>query len=393
MTAEAAPLVVTLVHGTFARGAAWANDDGALIRQRLRKRFGESVRFRAFNWSGSNSHSARRVAAQALREDQAAAAREHPGVPRFVIAHSHGGNVALHALGGDAAAPGLAGIVTIGTPFITCEPRNLAAGMGLLRLGLPLMALLASLVLLGCIAAGVLIGMGELLSGTARAIAVLVLAVYGSALAIHLAIRVYRSMPRLEASLAARQRTLFALLRLPAPPAPMLCVHIAGDEAGRWLGLTRWLAELPYAVWRRATLVAMFLALGVASYLATLHGISGRGVSSHLIAACVGLLTSAMSVLAYGVYWQLVMAGVPLLVRAHPGAYGGEGVFHNWLLRIRTSVLPAADGPRVTSYPCKAPPGMRGLRHSWMYGDAAVVDAVADWMAGRLSASSRPSAD
>jgi len=386
VTTEASPFVVTLVHGTFARGAAWANDDAALVRQRLRERFGEAVRFRAFNWSGSNSHSARRAGAKALREDQEEVARTCPGLPRFVVAHSHGGNVALYALGDAPSQPDLAGIVTIGTPFIASEARSLGAGMGLLRLGLPFMTLLLGVLLLGGIAAVASLALGTLLSGTAWTLAALVFSVYGIAMVINVAFMVFRNMPRLEASLAARQEALLAELRLPAPPVPMLCIHVSGDEAGLWLGLTRFLAEIPYALWRRATLIGGLVVLGVSTYVAMLGGIEGHGyLQSHLIAAGAGVLASTATLLMYGVYWQLVMAGVPLLVRAHPGAYGGEGIFHNWLLRIRTTVIPAIADEHITRHACKAPPGLRGLRHSWMYGDAEVIDAMADWMDSRLA--------
>ena len=113
MTGDVGPFVVTLVHGTFARGAAWANDADALIRRRLHAAFGDAVRVRAFNWSGGNSHPHRWRAAEELRADQAALALSEPGLPRFVVAHSHGGNVALYALG-DAAPP------VCGAPFGSC---------------------------------------------------------------------------------------------------------------------------------------------------------------------------------------------------------------------------------------------------------------------------------
>lgn len=50
---------------------------------------------------------------------------------------------------GAPSQPDLAGIVTIGTPFIASEARSLGAGMGLLRLGLPFMTLLLGVLLLG----------------------------------------------------------------------------------------------------------------------------------------------------------------------------------------------------------------------------------------------------
>ena len=126
------PLVVTLVHGTFGRlpghDAAWARD-GSYLRRRLQEELGGDVVFVPFRWSGMNSPSARYRAAQRLRDHFHLTAERHPACGHYLVAHSHGGNVALYALrDAVAGAPPSAlpdGVVCLSTPFIASQPRPL----------------------------------------------------------------------------------------------------------------------------------------------------------------------------------------------------------------------------------------------------------------------------
>jgi pimeloyl-ACP methyl ester carboxylesterase len=125
-------LVITLVHGTWGRGifwldpvADWARDDAALAT-RLREAFGPQTVIRAFAWSGGNRHAARRRAAEALAADLTAALDQHPDARHVVIAHSHGGNVALMALAREPVlADRLAGLCCLATPVIVARQRDL----------------------------------------------------------------------------------------------------------------------------------------------------------------------------------------------------------------------------------------------------------------------------
>ena len=50
-----------------------------------------------------------------------------------IVAHSHGGNVALYALRDVALRRKIDGVVTLGTPFIHCRPRPLEGPLKLLE--------------------------------------------------------------------------------------------------------------------------------------------------------------------------------------------------------------------------------------------------------------------
>ena len=120
------PVLITLVHGTFAPGAAWTRDDSALCKA-LRERLpGASIG--AFTWSGHNSNRARLDAALELAlwtETRITEyEREHGGpVDHYVIAHSHGGNVALYACRSRHFADHLTKLVCLSTPFLSARVR------------------------------------------------------------------------------------------------------------------------------------------------------------------------------------------------------------------------------------------------------------------------------
>ncbi|WP_426610513.1 hypothetical protein [Bradyrhizobium sp. McL0616] len=163
-TPEPAPavLAVTIVHGTFPRGPwlqlrrnlralrtrmrGWQVDEAALwpapdskpdqrcwfeqgseFERDLARRSGlppGSVVFNRFLWSGRNTFADRAQAASSLRAALREFARDHPGVSHVVLAHSHGGTVAVKALdtrdelrgGGETAD--VRALLTLGTPFV-----------------------------------------------------------------------------------------------------------------------------------------------------------------------------------------------------------------------------------------------------------------------------------
>ena len=107
-SSTAGALIITLVHGTWGRGflpplreeGTWfaAGSDfrktlaGALNKHQL------SFSMYPFLWSGANSVRERDRAAHELAEHLRAKQLEHSNSTQVVIAHSHGGNVALRAL-------------------------------------------------------------------------------------------------------------------------------------------------------------------------------------------------------------------------------------------------------------------------------------------------------
>ncbi len=114
--------IVTLVHGTFDRRANWTRATSPLASE-LAARLPGRTGAQTFVWSGRNSHRARVDAGRRLARRLDANARLHPGARQVVIAHSHGGNVALYALRHRQTTTPV-DIACLATPFLVCRDRR-----------------------------------------------------------------------------------------------------------------------------------------------------------------------------------------------------------------------------------------------------------------------------
>lgn len=150
---EIAPhqLLITLVHGTWPRGFFWRIvrfkqrvreltrrqrrdpppfwfEECSPFLARLSTELGDiSHKIKPLFWSGENSIFERDKTAHVLAEHLSAEHAEHPQATQLIIAHSHGGNIALRALqhlhqrdasqscGAESANPL---VVTLATPFV-----------------------------------------------------------------------------------------------------------------------------------------------------------------------------------------------------------------------------------------------------------------------------------
>src|ERR1700674_4795124 len=97
--------IVTLVHGTWAKDSRWP----ALEKELTRNLIGP-VDVLYWTWTARNRAQARATAAEALRERLRADRAQYPEANHYVIAHSHAGNIALHAVADDGDRLALTGL-------------------------------------------------------------------------------------------------------------------------------------------------------------------------------------------------------------------------------------------------------------------------------------------
>ena len=223
--AEPAQMLITLLHGTWARGAQWSHQENGALREYLRGRFGSNVLFFAPEWSGRNTVSARARGAVVLQEHVLKVATEYPRGQHFVIGHSHGGNVALYALRDPAVAEHVSGIISLATPFLHARRRRSKAGE--FAFGA---AGFAVLVTIWAISPRLTFGLDARLAFPL---------VYGLAVGLLVASAMWLS-ERLE-SIADR---LIGVLDYESFATPLLIVRAAGDES-IGLGLIRFRGHLP----------------------------------------------------------------------------------------------------------------------------------------------------
>lgn len=119
--------VVTLVHGTWARGYQWPE-----MRKFLNAHLEKPVRIDTFDWpvdgtsrwSAKNRADVRTKAASDLRLHLDARLAEHPAARHFIVAHSHGGTIVLSALRNYPQRSRIAGVACLSTPFINVRMRS-----------------------------------------------------------------------------------------------------------------------------------------------------------------------------------------------------------------------------------------------------------------------------
>jgi hypothetical protein len=115
--------VITFIHGTFAKDAPWTQPDSPFTKK-LVENLKEQVTFESFTWSGKNSHTARMKAAESLAARLKEQIEKSPHARKIIIAHSHGGNIALYALKILKEQASNFQLITLATPFLNTEKRK-----------------------------------------------------------------------------------------------------------------------------------------------------------------------------------------------------------------------------------------------------------------------------
>jgi len=161
--------IVILVHGTFSPGADWTQPTSSIVHGIQRRFQGTRLQFYRFDWPGlfggslNNTHFQRYTASIKLAELVAKLRFNYPAAFLFVVAHSHGGNVALYAA---MREPRVNAIVTMGTPFIEILPREAKDDIALLYSAKVVVfvawyAMLLGSVILGIVAMGLSVKLFE----------------------------------------------------------------------------------------------------------------------------------------------------------------------------------------------------------------------------------------
>jgi len=136
-------VVVTLVHGTWAAKAAWTHCSSPLCTT-LQGATTRTIQFERFLWSGANSIWARHKAVDKLTTHLHALIEKFPDAKHFVVGHSHGGNIAVHALRDPWLAQRIDGLICLSTPFLTVIRRQVDGAMMLGIIFSPLLILAAT---------------------------------------------------------------------------------------------------------------------------------------------------------------------------------------------------------------------------------------------------------
>ncbi|MCU1224635.1 MAG: hypothetical protein JWQ42_2728 [Edaphobacter sp.] len=363
--------VVTLVHGTFARGAEWTRPHSIMSEALNRELKDVVVCYK--DWSGLNAHQARFDAAEEIKNHLLGMAAAYPSSKQFVVAHSHGGNVVVYALRDKALRKTVSGVVTMGTPFVSCNARPFESTITFLSylIAVPFGGLLAA----GWIAIwrhgfaelGVT-RIGNLKSGSP-------LLGFGLGLALWFGVRCFRALRSLLATwVSKKQQELsnrFSVGFFKHPP--FYCATVDGDEPRSWLTAVSAVSGFPALLFSvKAKMVGTRTALSsiAIGILMGHHSIKWLGG-----AALYTTLVAWMSLCFY----QFFAAFLPRLTRAHRFAYGGESILDNWLNDIKISVTPYSVGVPVEEDDLGSS-SAPGLAHSVFYTDTRFIARMCKWI-------------
>lgn len=123
--------IITLIHGTWSPNATWVKDNSD-FRKDLGGKLGvDHDCFKPFKWSGLNQVRCRAKACDrlvvGLKGQFAEERAKGLEVDHYLIAHSHGGNIAMYAMRDPEVDRGVRGIVCLSTPFLHAQDRPLPA--------------------------------------------------------------------------------------------------------------------------------------------------------------------------------------------------------------------------------------------------------------------------
>lgn len=399
-------LVVTLVHGTWARNAAWLREDSLLCRSILAAFPDQVLRLAPFRWSGHNSVSARFRGAQTLAAKLSALRQEWPEARHVLVGHSHGGFVALAALREATLDERICGVACLSTPFLTARVRPMSR---LAKVGLTVTPALLVAFGLGQAVVhsplGAIVDRHEDLKG-----------VFGLLMLVLAALAWYWT-PRAVQRLSAR---VFERMQLPKlAPHRLFIVRAPGDEASAALGAARILNFAVSRIWDRASAVlddairrgdvwleavgrirwplhAFNVALVLGAAL-----IAVAGPKTTLSVATANIVCAVLLSIA-GVSWGLLLgaswgkivgllllgviaAPLPVLLALLAIPFAPELAIISLVLDVSAEPTPPGIWTvrQLPPEPERAPEGAT-LMHSVAYQDAAAISALIEWMQARI---------
>jgi pimeloyl-ACP methyl ester carboxylesterase len=372
--------VLILVHGTFARQTEWVQET-SFLAQYLINNASVSTDLCRFEWSGKNSHGDRLEAGKELCDYIKNIAAQNHGAEIFVIAHSHGGTVALYALKDREVAEKVKGLVTMGTPFLSIRCRNLATFARVNRLVVPLVTAAAwtAMLFISMIA----ISAGEELNDTYRlgiktvAVSAFCFTLIAPFLILWLVVpRCTFLMKRLYLRTRRKQQDLWKLMRYNEDlKTPLLRISVRGDEA--WMLLyCSWLAGvIPFTLWT-ATVILMTVAIPIT--IALYCGVIFLGDNYlYQISSLTAMLFALIALPVLALIFQAGMATIPRIVRYL--AFGPETFAEAYLLFVEPDIDPTGIS-REVEHSKSIRRSLWAFNHCRIYLHEDVAKKIVQWL-------------
>ena len=344
------PVRVHLLHGTWATGAPWTKSASKLVTA-LR----EIAETSPIEWKGKNRDTDRRSAAEQVIDTL----HQQQG-RQILIAHSHGGNVAVYAAADARLRGKVAGIVCMNTPFISVIRHDYTTRLALVSM----LAVVAPLIW----------AMGVLLNGVEGIFFELTLVLgvgFVIALVVGSVVPVVRYFQRRGAVVWNR------LAPTHVADVPVLCISSGDDEAQYGLSLFEHLANLPTVLQHPLVMIALFFGFLGMLVTGVLPEIFFFGLSPGPI--------FSVFLYVFGFFLLLQLCALVLSFITGRIALGLGFNYWPWFYNffIRVSVTPTPLYYRLVDFidvVIPAVKGSSGLAHSRIYDDENTIQQILSWI-------------
>ncbi len=366
------------IHGTFASDADWPKR-GSTFDSGLRMRLPNAeVATEAFTWSGGNSHADRLSAAQSLRRLILELKRKYEGYEITLIAHSHGGNVALYAMRDSWFEQAITSVVFLGTPFISCRRRTIPEYLEVLEVWLAFVAMCFVWLLLRVVGVP-----GWLILAANTAVFFYSYSIFE------------RARHRVHGWIYSKQDEIVKHYQTQAVSrVPFLNVLFEEDEAYHYLAYLSFFSRVPANVhWPLSNLIGCVIGATLLSIpaIVVLPILLALGLPSQLtgeeilvVLFVIVIVSGAAILLAAVLHSSMVL--IPAMMRSHRLGFGREGFLLNWLVDVSVSRSP--KNPRRLQVALPISPEDRRrlgvfkghLVHSFYYDSPEAMTKIAEWI-------------
>lgn len=377
-------IVIILVHGTRAREAEWTEDGSKILKRLKAQNSSTRVEFCRFKWSGGNTHADRLIGARLLREMLTTSLEEPGKAPHFIVAHSHGGNVALYAMQDDQIRRRISGVVCMGTPFLHMEHRPLPRGL--------LSALVITLGILGVIATSYLFTPPQ--DPLTKSVVYLSLSLLSMVLFLWGVLR-WRARgligsTDLPDSKSDPEGFLHALSLPNIDPDKLLSVRITGDEASGVLIASQFLSWLLRVLWnslqwfwerfnRNYGIAIGILGVGVMGVMALgwlgaipmEAAVSLGSIAAFIALTAIGLVFLVIGLITYFMIVLMLLARLP---------FSEEVRLSRIQFQVAAEPTPVGE---ACVYHVKPDINATGKRHSQVYENAEAINFIGAWICQR----------
>lgn len=367
--------VFHLVHGTFDPKAKWCRD-GSPLRKEL-ERLVPNCTFEIFDWNGYNSHEDRWRAGEGFRKALLGSLEANAMARHVILAHSHGGMVALYALKQMTNLDRIF-LVTMGTPFLDVRPREVKEVVGVCAAVFGVATFIATI--------GVMTSVAELLTrafGLPESLPVV--ACISSILpGTKFALKATSVSKRLESFSHGKAEKYISRFGVVSVKVPTLALRVGKDEALRALKAVFTVPAVVAAL-RKWSVRGLLISMAVLVHLAPLafNGFEFlQWICIVLFAVMVLLMVAAPTLVV--LYALLPVATARSLVLWGKG--GWESPIFNLACTVRASFCSewVADGYRTDSV-CQfdGEPSLDGedhLKHNAFMRSKSAISTIVDWL-------------